>query len=186
MRRASPNEDEADVRLRRQIQGLLNKLSEAKLISILGDVTRLYQNNPRQSVTSTLIDLLLGLVTDPAALSDTFIVLHAGFIAAIHKTLGLDFSAQLVEEAVRQFDGCFNQAQSETENGKQCNNLVTLLAQMYNFQVIGSTLIFDYIRELLQSLSELHTELLLRVVRSKFPSSSLINISINSILSLRH
>lgn len=35
-----------------------------------------------------------------------------------------------------------------------------LLCELYNFQVVGSTLLFDYIRLFLSSLTELHAELL--------------------------
>ncbi|KAI9722863.1 MAG: suppressor of glycerol defect [Chrysothrix sp. TS-e1954] len=165
-RQAPINNDEAALRLRRQTQGHLNKLSEANTVSILSEITKLYQNNPRQHVTTTLIDLLLILICDRTALSDTFLILHAGFISAIHKTVGLDFSAQLVEESVKRFDDFYSATKTDSENEKQCNNLISLLTQLYTFQVVNSTLIFDITRQLLGSLSETNTELLLRLVKS--------------------
>lgn len=166
--RAAPSGDaELAIRLRRQTQGLLNRLSEANLISILGDVEGLYQNNPRQHITATLIDLLLALCCDPSVLNDTFLILHAGFIAAVYKTIGPDFGAQMVERIVVKFDECYNGGVTNEKSGKETLNLISLLAQLYNLQVIGCDLIFDYIRTFLDELSEAHTELLLRVVRCK-------------------
>src|SRR2546423_1843400 len=84
-RKALDMNTEALQRLRRQIQGHLNKLSEANLVSILSAIENLYQSHARQEVTSTLVDLLLGLFCDPSSLRSTFVILHAAFIAAAYK-----------------------------------------------------------------------------------------------------
>ncbi|KAK8206143.1 hypothetical protein IWZ01DRAFT_439475 [Phyllosticta capitalensis] len=167
--RGPPTSDaELMTRLRRQTQGLLNRLSEANLLSILKDVEQLYLNNPRQYVTSTLIDILLGLICDRTSLQDTFLILHAGFIAAVYKVIGTDFGAQLVERFVSEFDKQYRDFNDET-SGKETTNLMSLMAEMYNFQVIGSNLVFDYIRLFLEELKEVNTELLLRLVRLSGP-----------------
>ena len=90
--------------LRRQLQGLLNRLSEANLVTVLRDVERIYSSNPRQHVTSILIDLLIGLLSDRTSLMDTFIILHAGFITAVYKVTGPNFGAQLLERLVKDFE----------------------------------------------------------------------------------
>jgi nucleolar MIF4G domain-containing protein 1 len=165
--RGPPSSDaEALSRLRRQIQGLLNRLSEANLITILKEVEKIYENNPRSYVSTTMIDLLLGLLSDETTLSDTFLILHAGFITAVYKVVGTDFGAQLVERIVSEFDSQYSRSQGTDAGGKQTTNLISLMAQLYNFHVIGSNLVFDYIRLLLDELSELNTELLLRVIKS--------------------
>ncbi|EKG17772.1 MIF4G-like type 3 [Macrophomina phaseolina MS6] len=167
--RGPPSSDaEAMTRLRRQAQGLLNRLSEANLLSILKDIENLYQNNPRQYVTTTLIDLLLGLVCDRTSLQDTFLILHAGFISAVYKVIGTDFGAQLVERLAAEFDKCYSNY-SEESSGKETTNLISLISEMYNFQVIGCNLVFDYIRIFLEELKEVNTELLLRIVRMSGP-----------------
>lgn len=167
--RGPPSSDaEAMTRLKRQTQGLLNRLSEANLLSILKDIEKLYQTNPRQYVTTTLIDLLLGLVSDRTSLQDTFLILHAGFIAAVYKVIGMDFGAQIVERFVAEFDKHYG-SYNEESSGKETTNLISLLAEMYNFQVVGCNLVFDYIRIFLEDLKEVNTELLLRIVRMSGP-----------------
>ncbi|CAI6334966.1 unnamed protein product [Periconia digitata] len=162
--RAPPSSDvEALSRLRRQIQGLLNRLSDANIMTILRDVEAVYQNNPRGYVTSTLIDLLVGLLADETVLLDTFLILHAGFIAAVYKVIGPDFGAQMLERIVSEFDR--NYQRNKDGQGKQTTNLVSVLAELYCFQAIGSKLIFDYLRLFLDEMSEIHTELILRIVR---------------------
>lgn len=167
--RGPPSSDaEAMTRLKRQTQGLLNRLSEANLLSILKDIEKLYQTNPRQYVTTTLIDLLFGLVSDRTSLQDTFLILHAGFIAAVYKVIGMDFGAQIVERFAAEFDKYYG-TYNEESSGKETTNLISLLAEMYNFQVVGCNLVFDYIRIFLEDLKEVNTELLLRIVRMSGP-----------------
>jgi nucleolar MIF4G domain-containing protein 1 len=166
--RAPPSSDaEALSRLRRQIQGLLNRLSDANMLTILRDVEKIYQNNPRGYVTTTLIDLLIGLLADPTTLIDTFLILHAGFIAAVYKVVGPDFGAQMVERIVSEFDG--NYQRNKDGIGKHTTNLMTVVADLYCLQVIGSKLVFEYLRQFLSELSEINTELLLRIVRVSGP-----------------
>ena len=180
--RAPDPDSEEQVRLRRQAQGALNKLSESNLISILGEVEKLYREYPRQSVTSTLATLLLNLVMDRVSLQDTFVILHAGFIAAIYKVIGMDFGAEIVQRLVENFDKIA--ADEQAKEGKQNLNLMSLLSQLYNFHVVGSNLVFDYIRLFLQEIdaealgedrgaglhNETTTELLLNIIRRMYSS----------------
>ncbi|KAF2878112.1 hypothetical protein BDV95DRAFT_480556 [Massariosphaeria phaeospora] len=166
--RVAPSSDaEALARLRRQIQGLLNRLSDAKVLTILRDIEQIYQNNPRAYVTTTLIDLLMGLLADPTILLDTFLILHAGFIAAVYKVIGPDFGAQIVERIVSEFDKQYEN--NKDGNGKHTTNLISVVADLYTFQLVGSNLVFDYIKLFLGELSQINTELLLRVVRLSGP-----------------
>lgn len=162
--RAPPSSDtEALARLRRQIQGLLNRLSDANMMSILKDIEHVYQTNPRGYVTTTLVDLFIVLLADETTLPDTFLILHAGFIGAVYKVVGPDFGAQMIERIVSEFDR--NYESNKQGSGKQTTNLMSVIAELYCFHVIGSNLVFDYIKMFLHELSEINTELLLRIVR---------------------
>ncbi|KAF1983497.1 hypothetical protein K402DRAFT_465878 [Aulographum hederae CBS 113979] len=166
-KRGPPSSDaEALQRLRRQLQGLINKLSEANIHSILKDVEGVYQNNPRQYVSSTIIDILIDSVSDRITLSDTFMILHAGFVAALYKIIGTDFGAQVIERIVSEIDEHYRGAKSASDGGKVVMNLISLLAFLYTFHVVGCNLIFDYIRLFLEGLSDENTDLLLKIVRN--------------------
>ncbi|QSZ31312.1 hypothetical protein DSL72_000875 [Monilinia vaccinii-corymbosi] len=170
LRKASSSDSEDLVRLRRQTQGLVNRLTEANLISLLGEIEKLYRVNARQHITSTLIDLLLTSVCEPTTLPDTLIILSAGFIAAIYKIIGTDFGAQVIQRVVELFDEHYSRATSASiPDSKETTNLIALLSELYNFQVVGSSLIFDYIKLFLDTLSEMNAELLLKIVRISGP-----------------
>ena len=167
LRKSRAASDEDHTQLRRQIQGLLNRLSEANMLGILSDLEKLYQNNPRQHVSATLKDLLLLLLSDPSPLQDTFIILHAGFIASVYKAMGTDFGAQIIQSVIEDFDKIYSSRLDGNNIDKRLVNLTSLLAELYNFQVVGSRLIYDLVRAFLEDLSELNAELLLRIIRGE-------------------
>jgi nucleolar MIF4G domain-containing protein 1 len=167
LRKAQNQGTEALNRIRRQIQGHLNKLSEANLISILNEIEAMYQSNARQDVSSTLIDLLLALFSDRSSLQSTFVILHASFVTAVYKVIGNDFRAEFVSRLVERLDSYANIKYDSTS--KESNNLVSLLSYLFTFNVISSTLVFDYLRLYLETLNETNTELILRIVRDCGP-----------------
>ncbi|KAI4136316.1 MAG: hypothetical protein LQ341_005690, partial [Variospora aurantia] len=169
LRNQASSETEDLSRLRRQIQGLINRLSEANMLSILGDVESLYRHHARQHVSSTLLDLLLSLLSDPSPLQDTFVILHAGFLVALYKVIGSDFGAQAVQRIDEEFRVNHEMAADDPRKGKKLANLTSLMSQLYTFQMISSNLIYDYIRLFATELSEEHAELLLKCVRSSGP-----------------
>ena len=167
LRKAAHSDGGSIQRLRRQVQGLLNKLSETNLISIVNEVERLYQESARQDVTFTLTDLLLSLFCNRSALQGTFVILHTAFIAALYKIIGTDFGAEVVSKLVDRFESYYQEP--SVTSGKEASNLISLLSHLYTFHVVSSNLVFDYVRLFLEGLSEVNTELLLRVVRDCGP-----------------
>ena len=56
------------------------------------------------------------------------------------------------------------------EGAKESRNLLTLILELYNFQVISCVLVYDLVRMLISELDETNVELLLRIIRSKLKS----------------
>ncbi|KAL2185985.1 hypothetical protein L209DRAFT_754493 [Thermothelomyces heterothallicus CBS 203.75] len=174
LRKESGSETEVAARIRRQTQGLVNRITESNLLTIITEVEKLYREHPRQHVTSSLVDLLLIQVCEPTSLPDTLLILSAGFATAAYMVLGTDFGGQLIQDMVQRFDKYYEEAKlaalERPDVPKQTSNLITFMSELYTFQLIGPNLIFDYIRMLLENLSELNAELLLRIVRMCGPT----------------
>ncbi|KAK6363046.1 suppressor of glycerol defect [Orbilia blumenaviensis] len=167
-----------DDMLRKKIQGQVNRLTEQSMLQIVKSIEELYREYPRQSVTSTLTTLVLASVSNEVNTRETFFTLYGGFIAALYRILGTDFGAHFVQNLVEDFDKSYGEAvklgddpavASTNSSKKQVNDLVSLLAELYNFGVIGSSLIFDLIRICVSEVAELNAELLLRIVKSSGP-----------------
>ena len=164
LRTQSEDNSEDITRLRRQTQGLLNRLSEDNMLSILSDVEKLYASNPRHHVSTVLLDLLISLFCDATSLQNTFVILHAGFIAAIFKVVSVDFGPQMLERIDVEFMKHYSTLHVSDYSSKQALNLVSVLSMLYTFEVITSALIYDYIRLFLCSFSEANAELLLKLL----------------------
>ena len=167
---SSGNEAEALVRLRKQVQGLINRLTDANILSIVQAAEELYQRNARGDVTEVLTDVIMAQVCKPETLPDQFFVLTGGFAAAIYKIVGSSFGSHLIRRIVNDFGQEYDKASAprseESAIPKEPSNLITLLSQLYVFEVVGCKIIFDYMERLLDDLSEINVELLLRICRN--------------------
>jgi len=108
-----------------------------------------------------LLDFLLTLFCNKSALQNTFVILHAAFAAAVYKIIGVDFGAGLLSQLIDRID----HYHVDDATGKEALNLISLLSNLFIFHLVSSAVVFDYIRLLLERLSENNTELLLRLVR---------------------
>ncbi|KAI0157035.1 hypothetical protein GGR52DRAFT_564956 [Hypoxylon sp. FL1284] len=169
LRKQSGSNNDADAQLRRRIQGLINRLTNDSMVGIVKDFVGLYSTYPRQTVTSTIVDLLLALVCSPEKRPDSFFAMMAGFIAAMYKAMGTAVCARFIQQLVEVFHQSYENASSHHSDSNS-NHLISLLAELYNMQVVGCNLVFDYIRLFLGKLSELNTELLLRIIQLCGPS----------------
>ncbi|KAI1751131.1 hypothetical protein F4782DRAFT_507017 [Xylaria castorea] len=169
LRKQSGSNNQVEAHLQRRIQGLINRLTNDSMTGILKDVIDMYQTNPRQLVTSTLVDLIMALVCSPEKRPDSFFTMIAGFIAAVHKSMGVAVSAQFLQQLVEILEKR-SAAASGDQSDAASKHLVSLLAELYNMQVISCNLVFDYVRLFLDTMSELNTELLLRTIQLCGPS----------------
>ncbi|GAA5901895.1 hypothetical protein JCM8208_006632 [Rhodotorula glutinis] len=184
-----------DPRLRRQLQGHLNKLSSANLGAIVDALQALYRANPRAVVSNTLTQLLLGTLADRDHLGEALVVTYAALCAALFRVIGVEFPAGVVTETVRMLDSALDQHSSSASSsaagtaasssaavgeegdfegrpgGKEALNLASFVAELYNLQVVHCGLVYDLVRDLVgrgaagEGMGELEVELLSRVVK---------------------
>ncbi|RBA15026.1 hypothetical protein FPRO05_12866 [Fusarium proliferatum] len=169
LRRAANSEEERKSRLRKQVQGLINRLTDANILSIVKSVEELYQNNARGDVTDVITDAIVAQISKPESLPDQFFVLTGGFAAAIYRLIGSSFGSVLIRRIVEDFGSHYEQASkgqnAESAIQKEASNILTLLSQLYVFEVVTCKIIFDYMERLLSDLNEINVELLLRICR---------------------
>ncbi|KAM8882645.1 nucleolar MIF4G domain-containing protein 1 isoform 2-T2 [Synchiropus picturatus] len=149
-------------KLKKNVKGLVNRLSEANMVFISGQLEELYMSRSRKDMNDTLTEVLLSACVTPTLMPDRLLMEHVLLISIIHHCVGLEVGAQFLETVVRKFDQ-FYQDQSED---KECNNLVAIIAHLYNFHVVHSLLIFDILKRLLATFTEKDIELVLFVLRN--------------------
>ncbi|WWD17639.1 hypothetical protein CI109_102080 [Kwoniella shandongensis] len=180
--RGNKEKNEERIRLERKAQGLLNKLSEANLESILAEIESLYRDHSRNDVSTALTTLIIQMISNRANLLDSFVVLYATLVGALHRVIGMEFGAHFVHTLIMRYHNLVTTPESDTtplqatiyetpDASKESLNLLTLVAELYNAQVIGSKLIYDLIRGFLEDgdeveiMGERQVEGLLKILR---------------------
>ncbi|KAK8131004.1 hypothetical protein PG984_007442 [Apiospora sp. TS-2023a] len=169
LRKQAGSVDETEAQLRRRVQGLINRLTDESMVGILREFSELYSKYARRSVTTVLVDLIIALVCSPEKRPDAFFAMVAGFVAGAQKTLADHVSELLIERLVLVFKEHHDSASGDHSDAAS-KHIMSLLAELYNMQVVASLLVFDYVRLFLGNLSELNTELLLKIIQSCGPA----------------
>ncbi|KAG5268232.1 hypothetical protein AALO_G00209770 [Alosa alosa] len=149
-------------KLKKTVKGLVNRLSEANLASISGQLEELYMSSSRKDMNDTLTDILLAACVSPSLMPDRLLMEHILLVSVLHYTVGLEVGAQFLETVVRKFIELYKLPRE----GKECDNLVAMVAHLYNFQVVHSLLIFDILRKLVGAFSEKDIELALFLLKT--------------------
>ncbi|KAJ2467560.1 suppressor of glycerol defect [Coemansia sp. RSA 2322] len=176
-------EDERTAAIRKVLQGQLNRLSEANIDGIIAQIEAQYAKFPRHYVNQVLTDLILQAIRSRIHMLDTFLYVNAALVGAVHRAVGLEPVAFLVQRLMEEFETFFKRGLLESANGsdmslvklpsegeqlssgKECQNLCVFLAELYNFQVISCQLVYDVIRMCIEDINEFTAELLLKIIR---------------------
>lgn len=70
--------------------------------------------------------------------------------------------AHVLEAVVRKFDDVYESG----SEGKECDNLFTIVAHLYNFHVVQSLLVFDILKKLIGTFTEKDIELILLMLKN--------------------
>ncbi|XP_077158919.1 nucleolar MIF4G domain-containing protein 1 [Paroedura picta] len=149
-------------RLRKMLKGLINRLSEPNLTSISGQLEELYMANSRKDMNETLTDILISACVTTSVMPPRLMMEHVLLVSILHNTVGIEVGAHFLETVVRKFDDVYR---SQLE-GKECENLLTLIAHLYNFYVVHSAVIFDILKKLVGTFSEQDIELILLLLKN--------------------
>ncbi|XP_062849496.1 nucleolar MIF4G domain-containing protein 1 [Trichomycterus rosablanca] len=164
LREAADSKRRAELeRLKRNLKGLINRLSEANMASISGQVEELYMSCSRKDMNEALTELLMAACVTPALMPDRLLMEHMLLVSVLHHTVGLEVGAHFLETVVRRLDELQRPGESED---KQCANLASMLAHLYNFQVVHCLLLSDVLRRLLATFTAQDVELVLLLLRN--------------------
>ncbi|NWS66872.1 NOM1 protein, partial [Crotophaga sulcirostris] len=149
-------------RLKKMVNGLINRLSEPNLSSISGQMEELYMANSRKDMNETLTDILMNACVTPVAMPARLLMEHVLLVSILHHNVGIEVGAHFLEVVVKKFDEV---CKSDAE-GKECENMLALIAHLYNFHVVHCLLIFDILKKLVSIFTEKEIELILFLLKN--------------------
>ncbi|OMJ19634.1 Suppressor of glycerol defect protein 1, partial [Smittium culicis] len=181
-------DSEKNSRIRKLVQGQLNRLSESNVERIVIEIEKIYSSNPRHDVTEAATDILISSISSKIHMLDTFLYVNAAFVGALSRIVGMEASAYLVQELVERIDRNLKGIIDSTKNtlsiesnskstnllesvekvspGKETLNLVSFLSELYNFNVISCRLIYDLLDYAASYPNETTIEIILAVIKT--------------------
>ncbi|GIX75317.1 nucleolar MIF4G domain-containing protein 1 [Caerostris extrusa] len=151
--------NEKHMRIKRQLKGLLNRLSESNLQSICNQVEAMYLKYSRNDMNETLFHLMSELLFTSSLTPPRLIMEQAMLIVLLHANVGPEIGAYFLQHIVEKL-GTLLKSFDNYDEGKECNNVLTFLSHLYNFKVTHSTLMFDIFQILVESFNSKDIELI--------------------------
>ncbi|XP_044775961.1 nucleolar MIF4G domain-containing protein 1 [Neomonachus schauinslandi] len=149
-------------RLQKHVRGLINRLSEPSMASVSGQLEGLYMAHSRKDMNDTLTDALLSACAPDTAMPSRLVMEHVLLLSVLHHTVGVEVGAHFLEAVVRRFDAVYKNG----GEGKECENLLTIVAHLYNFRVVQACLVFDVLKKLIGTFTEKDIELTLLMLKN--------------------
>ncbi|KAL1271183.1 hypothetical protein QQF64_030199 [Cirrhinus molitorella] len=150
-------------KLKRTVKGLINRLSQPNMASVSSQLEELYMSTSRKDMNDTLTSILLASCVTPTLMPERLLMEHILLVSILHHSVGLEVGAHFLETVVRQFDKISSQPDA---TDKECDNLVSIIAHLYNFHVVHALLVFDILKKLVTRFSAKDVELVLLVLKN--------------------
>lgn len=151
--------------MHRTLNGLLNRLSNENIGTIVKETMKIYQENSRRDVTEIMCTILIDMCSDPSLLLSPIILSSAALITGINYIMdnkhGHKAGAIIIEEVVLSFNSYYTKKEHAISS-----NLLLILCHFYNFGLFQCNLMYDIIRILLQSFVTLDIELLFLIFKN--------------------
>lgn len=133
------NMDAQEAAVSRRVRGLVNRMTEANIESIVVELCGMYENEGRSYVSQSLSHELISASCEGPRASERFAIVAAACIASVG---GLTGSSEIVATFLAKL-GMNLEKSLQEKDSLACANLVRLLGCMYLSKAIKSDLLFD-------------------------------------------
>ena len=159
---------------KRQVRGLMNRMGEANVPSIVAGVVALRSSLPRRAVGDAATEEALKALVDGPRASSQYASVIAAFVAGLAGALGPEAGARFGAALVAKLDEARGFSSGETcetekENARAASNLCAVLARLFVCGLFPSATCWGFLEEASKRLSELDATLTLGVLRVAGP-----------------
>ena len=159
--------------IRRSLNNALNRLSEDTLISVAQSLAQLYRAYPTSVVHEAVWSNMKNACVSRPILMTGLIPVYVACMVGVHiqsvdtVQLGEHILESTVTELCRELDSSSSSSDAVDENqlddgtSKSSCNLMLILCYLYNYNIVHCSFMYDIIRRLISSFSELDIECLL-------------------------
>nr|XP_043618285.1 nucleolar MIF4G domain-containing protein 1 [Erigeron canadensis] len=159
LRSSSRNESEEYSQVRKRVRGLLNRLGEANVEGITGEMSTIFQSISRSDGTKIISEEILASCSGGPRGNEQYAAIFAALVSGMACLVGIDFGAKLLASLAKCFEDEY-----EKEDNLSLRNLTLLLSYLYMFGVCSSDLIYDFMMMLSSRLTEVDVSTILTVL----------------------
>ncbi|KAL9230823.1 hypothetical protein vseg_006122 [Gypsophila vaccaria] len=159
--RSHSNDLQEYLHIRRQIRGLLNRMSESNLESVTGAVYSIFKSVPRAYASQIVCEEVLGSCAGGPRGNEQYASVFGAFVAGMASMAGIDFGAKLLASLAK----CFEDEYSKEDN-LSLRNLSLFLSYLCIYGVCSSDLIYSFLIKLSKRLTEVDVLTILSVLNS--------------------
>ncbi|OVA16448.1 MIF4G-like [Macleaya cordata] len=160
LRSRAANESEEFIRIRRQVRGLLNRLSESNVESITEEISTILRSVSRSVGSQIVTEEVLASCSGGPRGNEQYAAVFASFVAGMACLVGVDFGAKLLASLAKSFEDEFLK-----EDNLSLRNLTLLLSYLCIFGVCSSDLIYDFLTILSKRLMEIDVSTILTILQ---------------------
>ncbi|MCL7032649.1 hypothetical protein MKW94_002907 [Papaver nudicaule] len=160
LRSSAANESEEFTRARRQVRGLLNRLSESNVESITGEISTILRTVSRSFGSQIITEEVLASCSQGPRGNEQYAAIFASFVAGMACMVGVDLGAKLIAAVAKAFEDEFL-----NEDNLSLRNLTLLLSYLCIFGVCASDLIYDFLTILSKRLREIDVSIILTILQ---------------------
>ncbi|CAI9715604.1 MIF4G domain-containing 1-like [Octopus vulgaris] len=144
-----------DAKLNKQMKGLVNRVNEANMAIMSNQLEEMYNCHSRAILNKCFFENICSTAIRPESSLDRLLLELALLIVIIHSNVGEEIGAYIIQNLVENMH-----KYRKKGNGKELNNVITLMCCMFNLKIFHSTLLFDLIRLFMDSFQEKDVEIL--------------------------
>lgn len=166
--------------IRKSLNNALNKVSESTLVSVAQSISALYASHPTNDINNCIWENARDACIARAYPMVGLIPIYISALSGVHAIKGdlAQLGEYLMEKCVLEFCDKLKKVREQVSSdvpenlnehsdglSKECCNLLLCLCYLYNFGVIHCTLLYDIVRDCLDSFREVDIEMLLLILR---------------------
>jgi len=148
------------LRLRRYINGLINRLTEDNMQPLATQIATLYHEHPRSMVSESFAEVILSGLMNDVIVMTTLATNFAGLVATLCHVQGADVGSTVLEQLVIKFEKILSEADENQAMGnddeevvanRRGANLAVFLSHLVSFGVSSTGLVFDLLDRLTET-----------------------------------
>lgn len=168
--------------IQRSLNNTLNRLSEDTLVPVSQSIAELYTSHPRSDVNELIWKNARNACMPQSIVMSTLIPVYVAALIGVHIQKGdsAQLGEYLMEVSITELWNELESARSLAKAGdhnvnsedeiesesysKTTANLILVLCYLYNYGIVHCSLLYDVVRDLIQSFTEVDAELLLLIL----------------------